>query len=50
MQAITTNSLDIAKSIFQANGLDAEGKVAVRLGGGRVRANQRRSCLTTGLA
>ena len=28
MQAVTTIGLDIAKSVFQVHGLDAEGKVA----------------------
>jgi len=30
MQAITTNCLDNAKSVFQVHGVDAEGKVALR--------------------
>src|SRR5271154_244958 len=30
MQAITTIGLDIAKSVFQVHGIDAEGKVIVR--------------------
>ena len=30
MQAITTIGLDIAKSVFQVHGIDAEGKVLVR--------------------
>ena len=30
MQAVTTIGLDIAKSIFQVHGVDAEGNVAVR--------------------
>ena len=30
MQAVTTIGLDIAKSIFQVHGVDAEGKVLVR--------------------
>jgi transposase len=30
MQAITTIGLDIAKSVFQVHGVDAEGKVVVR--------------------
>ena len=30
MQAVTTIGLDIAKSIFQVHGVDAEGKVVVR--------------------
>ena len=30
MQAITTVGLDIAKSIFQVHGVDAEGKVIIR--------------------
>jgi transposase len=30
MQAITTICLDIAKSVFQVHGVDAEGKVALR--------------------
>ena len=30
MQAITTNGLDIAKSVFQVHGIDAEGKVVMR--------------------
>ena len=28
MQAVTTIGLDIAKSVFQVHGVDAEGKVA----------------------
>ena len=30
MQAITTIGLDIAKSVFQVHGIDAEGKVTIR--------------------
>jgi transposase len=30
MQTITTVGLDIAKSVFQVNGIDVEGKVIVR--------------------
>ena len=30
MQAITTVGLDIAKSVFQVHGVDADGKVVVR--------------------
>jgi transposase len=30
MQAITTIGLDIAKSVFQVHGIDAEGNVIVR--------------------
>jgi transposase len=30
MQAITTIGLDIAKSVFQVHGIDAEGKVLFR--------------------
>ena len=30
MQAVTTIGLDIAKSVFQVHGIDAEGKVIVR--------------------
>jgi hypothetical protein len=30
VQAVTTIGLDIAKSVFQAHGIDAEGKVVVR--------------------
>jgi transposase len=30
MQAITTIGLDIAKSVFQIHGTDAEGKVVIR--------------------
>jgi transposase len=30
MQAITTIGLDIAKSVFQVHGMDAEGKVVIR--------------------
>jgi transposase len=30
MQAVTTIGLDIAKSIFQVHGTDAEGKVLIR--------------------
>ena len=30
MQAITTIGLDIAKSVFQVHGVDAEGNVVVR--------------------
>ena len=30
MQAITTIGLDIAKSVFQVHGIDAEGKVIIR--------------------
>src|SRR5580658_8592864 len=30
MQTITTIGLDIAKSVFQAHGIDAEGKVVLR--------------------
>ena len=30
MQAITTIGLDIAKSVFQVHGIDAEGNVALR--------------------
>ena len=30
MQAITTIGLDIAKSLFQVHGIDAEGRVVIR--------------------
>ncbi len=30
MEAVTTIGLDIAKSIFQIHGVDAEGKVIIR--------------------
>ena len=30
MQAITTIGLDIAKSVFQVHGIDAEGNVLIR--------------------
>jgi hypothetical protein len=30
LQAVTTIGLDIAKSVFQVHGIDAEGKVVVR--------------------
>src|SRR5262249_16054550 len=30
MQAVTTIGLDIAKSVFQVHGIDADGKVVVR--------------------
>jgi len=30
MQTITTIGLDIAKSVFQVHGIDAEGKVVIR--------------------
>jgi transposase len=30
MQAITTIGLDIAKSVFQVHGVDAEGKAVIR--------------------
>ena len=30
MQAITTIGLDIAKSVFQVHGMDAQGKVVIR--------------------
>jgi len=30
MQAVTTIGLDIAKSVFQIHGVDAEGNVVVR--------------------
>jgi transposase len=30
MQAITTSGLDIAKSVFQVHGVDAEGNVILR--------------------
>ena len=30
MKTVTTIGLDIAKSVFQVHGIDAEGKVAVR--------------------
>jgi transposase len=30
MQAITTIGLDIAKSVFQVHGIDAQGQVALR--------------------
>ncbi len=30
MQAVTTIGLDIAKSVFQVHGIDAEGKVIIR--------------------
>ena len=30
MQAITTIGLDIAKSVFQVHGVDAEGNVVIR--------------------
>ena len=32
MQAMTTIGLDIAKSVFQVHGVDAEGNVLIRLG------------------
>jgi hypothetical protein len=32
MQAVTTIGLDIAKSVFQVHGIDAEGKVLIRVG------------------
>jgi len=32
MQAVTTLGLDIAKSIFHVHGIDAEGKVLIRVG------------------
>jgi transposase len=35
MQTITTIGLDIAKSVFQVHGVDAEGKVIIRLSGCR---------------
>ena len=31
MQAVTTIGLDIAKSVFQVHGIDAEGQVIIRL-------------------
>ena len=30
MQSVTTIGLDIAKSVFQVHGIDAEGKVIIR--------------------
>jgi len=30
MQAVTTIGLDIAKSVFQVHGINAEGKVLIR--------------------
>ena len=30
MQAVTTIGLDIAKSVFQVHGVDAEGRVLIR--------------------
>ena len=30
MQVVTTIGLDIAKSVFQVHGIDAEGKVVIR--------------------
>ena len=30
MQAVTTIGLDIAKSVFQVHGIDAEGNVLIR--------------------
>jgi transposase len=30
MQAVTTIGLDIAKSVFQVHGIDAQGKVIIR--------------------
>ena len=30
MQTVTTIGLDIAKSVFQVHGIDAEGKVLIR--------------------
>ena len=30
MQAVTTISLDIAKSVFQVHGIDAQGQVIIR--------------------
>ena len=30
MQTVTTIGLDIAKSVFQVHGIDAEGKVIIR--------------------
>ena len=30
MQVVTTIGLDIAKSVFQVHGVDAEGKVVIR--------------------
>ena len=30
MQTVTTIGLDIAKSVFQVHGVDAEGKVIIR--------------------
>ena len=30
MQAVTTIGLDIAKSVFQVHGIDAEGQVIIR--------------------
>ena len=30
MQAVTTIGLDIAKSVFQVHGIDAEGKLIIR--------------------
>ena len=30
MQAVTTIGLDIAKSVFQVHGIDAEGKLLIR--------------------
>jgi transposase len=32
MQAVTTIGLDIAKSVFQVHGIDAEGKVLIMRG------------------
>ena len=46
MQAVTTIGLDIAKSVFQVHGIDAEGNVLIR------RQLKRRyvlTCLTYGL-
>ena len=31
MQAVTTIGLDIAKSVFQVHGVDAEGRVVIHL-------------------
>ena len=38
MQTITTTGLDVAKSVFQVHGVDADGQVVVR------RQLKRRSC------
>jgi transposase len=41
MQAVTTIGLDIAKSVFQVHGIDAEGNVLIRR---RVSSYQVRPC------